>query len=174
MRNIKVTFRAVFQQPIGVLNPMGLRMSAQVPVEVFQRGAHWYAREIEFVREFTRLGRFDSAEHAKQGVYDAFETTVQDWQVWGTMPGDGVTALAVERLLTPYDVADLGDGKFAAYEPKDRTHIIHAPSIPPGARIPPAACGAILDAKCFISTKANVEPSCKECAEVWRREYQGK
>ncbi len=37
-----------------------------------------------------------------------------------------------------------------------------------------ACCNAELAPKFFISTKANVEPTCKGCAEVWRKEYQGK
>jgi hypothetical protein len=80
----------------------------------------------------------------------------------------------VERLVTPYDVVSCGSGKWAALDAEDRTHIIHAQTIPPGARIPPAACGAQVNAKAFISTKANVEPSCRECAEVWKREYRNK
>jgi hypothetical protein len=77
-------------------------------------------------------------------------------------------------VCPPYDVIDLGKGKWAAIDVEDRTHIIHAPSIPPGARVPPAACGASVNAKCFISTKANIEPTCRGCKQVWEREYKGK
>ena len=176
MRAIKVTFRAVFEFPIGKLNPMGLRIPGPQPVEIFGNGESWKVREIASPRHqvFEKLGRFGSVEHAKAEVQQAFQRFVEPWQMWGTVAGDGTSALAVERILTPYDVVSLGNGKWAALDPEDRTHIIHAQTIPPGAKIPPAACGASVNAKCFISTKANIEPSCKGCAEVWRKEYQNR
>ena len=174
MRVIKVTYRAVFQQPQGALNPLGMRIAAHVPVEVFQRGTSWQACEISGRNVFTRLGKFGSASGARDRVAGAFEAQVQDWQIWGTVPGDGSTELAVERLLLPSEVCDLGNGKMGFRTAEDYTHILHAPTIPPGAHMPPAACGAKVDAKCFINNRANVEPSCKACAEIWRREYRGK
>jgi hypothetical protein len=152
-------------------------MKGAVPVEVFGNGERWQAREISPGKPpsvFSRLGRFTSAEHGKTEVEASFESFVKPWQMWGTVAGDGDKSLAVERMLTPYDVISLNGGKWAALDPEDRTHIIHAPTIPPGARIPPAACGVSVNTKCFISTKANIEPSCRGCAEVWRKEYQGK
>jgi len=171
VRSIKVTFRAVFEQPIGLLNPMGMRLPGPQPVEIFGNGERWQVREISSPRRqiFEKLGRFGSVEHAKSEVQEVFERMRQPWQIWGTMPQE-----KSERILTPYDVVDLGKGKWAAIDVEDRSHIIHAPTIPAGARVPPAACGASVNAKCFISTKANIEPSCRECAEVWRKEYQGK
>ena len=176
MRAIKITFRAVFQQPTGLLNPMGFKLSGTFPVEIFGQGERWQVREIASTRRkvYEKLGRFGSVEHAKATVKDVFETMLEPWQMWGTVAGDGKSSLAVERILTPYDVVSMGNGKWAALDDEDRTHIIHAPTIPPGAKIPPAACGASVNAKCFISTKANIEPSCRGCAEVWRKEYKGK
>lgn len=176
MRAIKVTFRAVFENPIGALNPMGLKIPGPQPVEIFGQGERWQVRAISSPRRqvFEKLGRFSSVEHAKSGLSEVFEKMLEPWQLWGTVAGDGDRSLAVERILTPYDVVSLGNGKWAALDPEDRTHIIHAQTIPPGAKIPPAACGASVNAKCFISTKANIEPSCRGCAEVWRKEYQGK
>ena len=176
MRAIKVTFRAVFEQPTGPLNPMGIKLPGPQPVEVFGQGERWQAREIASPRRqiYTKLGSFSSLAHAKDEVEHAFQKQIEAWQPWGTVPSNGQTSLTEERMLTPYDFADLGSGKFGLIQDEDRTHIIHAQTIPPGARIPPAACGAQVNAKCFISTKANVEPSCKGCAEVWRREYRDK
>ena len=175
MRALKVTFRAVFQQPIGVLNPMGAKMSVALPIELFPSGAQWIARDISAngnIRGavYHKLGRFVSLEHAKSTVEASFQNRLEPWQMWGKPPEE----CGVEIMLTPYEVADLGEGKFGWIQDEDRTHIIHAPTIPPGARIPPAACGAQVNAKCFISTKANVEPSCRGCKEVWEREYKGK
>ena len=45
MRAIKVTFRAVFRQPIGALNPMGCKINAKFPVEIFGEGERALARK---------------------------------------------------------------------------------------------------------------------------------
>ena len=171
MRAIKVTFRAVFRQPIGNLNPSGFKIGGTQPVELFHVGERWKAREIASPRRvvYDRLVRFVSLEDAKATVEASFQERLGPWQMWGKGPNE-----LTEKQLTPYEVADLGEGKFGWLQDEDRTHIIHAPTIPKGARIPPAACGAQVNAKCFISTKANIEPSCRGCAEVWRKEYQNK
>ena len=176
MKNLRVTFRAIFEQPIGKLNPMGCNLPRPQPVEIFGQGEKWQAREIASPRRvvYAKLGRFMSLDHAKREVEAVFKRKVQGWQPWGSVPGDSQTALVVERMLTPYDFADAGNGTFVLLQDEDRTHIIHAPTIPQGAKVPPAACGASVNAKCFINNRANVEPSCRGCAEVWRREYQGK
>ena len=178
MRAIKVTYRAVFQQPQSpMLNPMGLKLPGPFPVELFSRGNCWLAREIASPKRviYERLGTFVSLAAAKFALADAFEKQVADWQLWGTPPHGTKAAMeslnsngkSVEVLLTPYDVANLGDGKFGWLDDEDRTHILHGPLIDPKLKIPNAACGAQVNVKCFISTKANVEPSCKACAEVW-------
>ena len=171
MRAIKVTFRAVFRQPIGKLNPMGAKINGQHPVEIFGEGDRWKSREIASVyrMEYKRLGRFVSLEHAKSTVEASFQERLEPWQMWGKGPNE-----LDEKQLTPYEVADLGEGKFGWIQDEDRTHILHGPLIDPKAKVPNAACGAQVNAKCFISTKANIEPSCRGCAEVWRKEYQGK
>jgi hypothetical protein len=171
MRAIKVTYRAIFRQPIGLLNPMKISIPGVFPVEIFGGGERWQAREIASTRRtvYAKLHHFTSPIQGMMEVDQAFKERLEPWQIWGTPPGE-----TQERLMLAGEVCDLGHGKMAWYEDEDRTHIIHAQTIPPGARIPPAACGAKVNAKCFISTKANVEPSCKGCAEVWKREYQGK
>ena len=185
MRAIKVTHRAVFQQPIGPeLNPMGLKLPGPFPVEIFSRGEYWLVREIASARRqvYERLQKFSSLDAAKFGVRQVFQKQVADWQVWGIPPFGTQAAMkdlnsngkSVERLLTPYEILDIGKGKWAWIDPEDRTHILHGPLIDPKAKVPNAACGAQVNAKCFISTKANVEPSCRECAEVWKKEYRNK
>ena len=171
MRNIKVTFRAVFHQPIGILNPMGLQIPGNFPIELFQKGSEWKVRECVTARRqvYEKLGRFASLEHAKTEMAVVFKQQLTPWRMWGIPPHE-----TMERQLSPDDVCDLGHGQFGWYQAEDRTHIIHAPSIPDGARIPPAACGAKVKAECFISTKANIEPTCKACAEIWKQHYKGK
>jgi hypothetical protein len=184
MRAIRVTFRAVFQQPIGKLNPLNAKFASPIAVEIVQIGAKWLAREILSAGVFTRLGNLASLEQAKAELAANFERQVQDWQIWGRVPwkplclsqrsGNGESALTEERMLSLDEIVIDSHGKAFFKQAEDYTHILHAPTIPPGAHVPPAACGAQVNAKCFISTKANVEPSCKGCAEVWRREYKGK
>lgn len=179
MRTIRVTYRAVFQQPIGELNPMGVKLPGDFPVELFQVGAKWQAREIASARRqvYEKLGKFASLENARTVLKQNFERCTEPWQIWGIPPMETTAQrdqIGIERMLLPDEICSLGDGKFGWYGPEDRTHIIHAPTIPSGARIPPAACGVKVNAKCFIDNRANVEPTCKGCAEVWRREYQNK
>jgi hypothetical protein len=174
MRAIKVTFRAVFQQPIGKLNPMGAKIGGPMPVELFPSLGGWVARYISPDGTYrgsiyNKLGRFVTLEHAKATVEANFQERLEPWQMWGKPPDS-----PVEIMLTPYELADLGDGKFAWIDDEDRTHILHAQTIPYAAKMPPAACGAQVNAKCSISTKANIEPTCRGCAEVWRKEYQRK
>ena len=171
MRAIKVTYRAVFQQPIGDLNPLGLKVGGDILVEVFRRGEGWQAR---MANAFKPLGKFASASHALSGVAAAFERQIQPWQIWGTVPDNGRIALAAERMLSPDEFVVDKQGKVFFKQAEDYTHILHGPLIDPKLKIPNAACGAQVNADCFISTKANVEPSCKGCAEVWRREYRNK
>jgi hypothetical protein len=171
VRAIKVTYRAVFQQPIGKLNPMGLKIPGEIPVELFGGPTRWQARPIDRIANaFTRLGTFGAPSEGQSILEQAFAHRLTEWQMWGTPPSE-----KEERILQPDEVV-IGTAPFRVSfkQAEDYTHIIHAQTIPPGARIPPAACGAQVNAKCFISTKANVEPSCRECAEVWRREYKGK
>ena len=177
MKTIKVSYRAVFEQPIGVLNPMGLKLPGPQPVEVYKQGAEWKARELSTARRrpFERFGKFVSLENAQSSVMNAFREMKGPWQIWGIphmTPAQKSDHVGQERQLTPAEVCDLGDGNAGWYTAEDRTHIIHMPSVPPNKHVPPAACGAELPAKCFINNRANVEPTCPECAEVWRREYK--
>lgn len=79
MRNIRVTFRAVFQQPTGKLNPMGLKMAVSVPVEIFGQDGNWKARDpSRIANAFARLGKFNTAEDAKREIARSFATQLQD------------------------------------------------------------------------------------------------
>jgi hypothetical protein len=150
---------------------MGLKLPGPCPVELFGHGEKWQAREIATSarRVYTKLEKFASLHHGISVVEQAFERRLEPWQIWGTPPEE-----QHERILLPQEICDLGNGQMGWKQAEDFTHIIHAQSIPDGARIPPAACGAKVNTKCFISTKANIEPTCKGCAEVWRKEYKGK
>lgn len=177
MRYIKVTYRAVFAQPIGVLNPSGLRMAGSFPVEIFVSGSTWKARDIQTAdrRVYTKLDRFSSAEDGKQKVQESFERQIEPWQVW-SQPHTPLEikegAPREERLIEPGEIQLLADGKVLWKEDDDYLHIIHAPTLRAGERIPHAACGAKVKAESFINNKANVRPTCKACALVWEQHYK--
>lgn len=165
MRNIKVTFRAVFEQPIGVLNPSGWAVPGQQSVEVFGGGERWNARCLENGNTFTRLGTHIGPEGAKTAALAAFARQVSPWQMWGTPPNE-----KEERQLLLHEVHFVGN-KVEWKEPDDYTHLID----PNGqGRVPPAVCGARVKVSSFISAAANLTPTCKACAESYRKGYPAK
>jgi hypothetical protein len=172
LKQIKITYRAVFEQPLGLLNPMCLRIPGNCPVEVFEAGTGWKVREIASPRRqvYEKLGALPGIEYARKTVENSFKKQIEPWQMWATPPGS-----TQERMLLPFEVRWIPkEGRDRAYwlEPEDYTHILHAPTIPAGAKIPPAACGAKIPTNSFISNRANVEPTCSKCAKVWREHYQ--
>lgn len=170
MRAIKVTFRAVFEQPIGKLNPSELRLPGLRPVEVFSKGDKWYVRSLETAKPIVleKLGEFANSAQAKTAVEQSYRRFVQSWQLWGTPPG-----FPAPVPLQAEDIVKLPNEQYAWKEAEDFTHILHAPNAQPGKTMV-AACGADVPAKAYVSTKANVEPTCKRCAEVWREHYATK
>jgi hypothetical protein len=164
----------VFAQPIGVLNPMNLTMPAPCPVEVFGSGQTWQARELVTIRRqvYDKLSRFSSAADGQAKVQAAFAEQLRPWQMWGILPAVAGMSTTTEKMLEPDEIQVMPDGKVMWKEAEDYTHIIHAPTLPAGERIPSAACGAKVPAKMFVSTHANVEPTCKGCAQVWKEHYQ--
>lgn len=174
MKVIKLSWRAVFRQPIGILNPAGYTMGGTFPVEIFGQGDKWQAREIASPKRavYTKLPKFASVANGKATVANVFRERVEDWYMWGTVAGDGVAALSVDRVLLPSEVKDLGEGKYGWYTAEDFTHILHHAELKPGFKMPPAACGVQVPVNCFVNNKLSVPPSCTGCLEVWEREYQ--
>ncbi len=179
MKAIKVSWRAVFRQPIGVLNPLGAKLPGPFPVEIFGGGEKWQAREIASSKRvvYTKLPKFASVSNGKVTVAACFYQQVEPWSMWGSpLPisewHDKNQNPAAERVLLATEVKDLGDGKYGWYTSEDFTHILHAPTMQPGSGMPPAACGAKVPANCFVNNKLNIAPSCLGCLEVWEREYQ--
>lgn len=174
MKAIRVSWRAGFRQPIGILNPLHAKLPGRFPVEIFGGGDKWQAREIASSKRvvYSKLPRFASVANGKVTVAAVFYEQVEDWCMWGSVPGDGVTSLAVERVLMPTEVKDLGEGKYGWYTSEDFTHILHHAELMPGFKLPPAACGVQVPVNCFVNNKLNVAPSCSGCLAVWEREYQ--
>ncbi len=174
MRILKVTYRSIQEQPCGILNPSGFKLPGPRPVEVFCKGDKWFLREIESPRRvvYDKLGSFVNARAAMDATHTSFARMREAWQMWGTPPAD-----KEPRIIGPDEIKILDTGVVCWKEPEDFTHIMRTG---PGfntdgnARAFIAACEESLSPKHFISTKANVEPTCTICAEVWRREYKGK
>jgi hypothetical protein len=172
MKTIDVTYRAVFEGPQGAINPIGAKIPGAFPMEVFRRGKAFYARNLAAPGKtpIARLGNDASAEGMKRTVSVSFKTCIAIWSIYGTPPDE-----QIERELLPFEFLDIRiPGKVGWYEPRDRTHIIHALLVPEGARVPPPACGAKVKTDTYIDPRANVEPTCPKCAAIWKQEYKGK
>lgn len=86
MRLVKHTYRATFSQPMGVLNPMNIKCSAPVIVEIFKRGDVWRARNptVKGRPEFSDRDCWpteEAAQGAIRGQY--FERALTPWAIWG-------------------------------------------------------------------------------------------
>jgi len=175
MRTIKVTYRAIFEQPIGALNPLGMKLPGQFPVEIFGAGDRWAAREIATARrqQYTRLPKFANPDSGKMVVTENFARQVQPWQIWGTPPRTEEGELQPERMLVPgVDICDLGNGEWGFYGPNDRTHISRDSRSRAGQWL--TACEAAVSHKLIVSLRAFIAPTCPKCAEIYNREYAGK
>jgi hypothetical protein len=175
MRSIRITYRAMFEQPTGALNPLNLKLPGRFPVEIFGNGEQWKAREIASPRRvvYERLSRFTSPDAGKQIVEASFTRKVEDWQMWGTEPVEPGGEVKDERIMIPgVDLVDLGGNAWGYYMPADRTHI--STSGPRTDSTATAACGATVSFKIVVSTRANVEPTCPKCAEIYKQRYASK
>lgn len=185
MKTIRVAYRAVFEQPVGPLNPLKLTLPGPFPVEIFGAGEKWRAREIASSRRvvYERLSRFTDPEMGKQIVEAAFTRQVQPWQIWGIVPvtieklmEEGRPA-TVERMLVPgVDICDCGNGAWGLYTAEDFTHISHTGPENHSGGTPArtsyrAACGADVVHRKIVSTRANIAPSCRKCAEIYQARY---
>lgn len=176
MRAIKVTYRAVFQQ----LRMSAMKCSAAVNVEVVQSGAgEWFSRSPDTGVEF-KFTRQQSAEAAKKEAESRFEIMISDsWWITGKPPDE-----SARRPLEPEELVER-DGKMYILEPNDFTHIFdsEASKKPENAaqlskmdidHVWPAACGQLPRLRHFVSTKAKVPPTCRQCLEIYQKEYARK
>ena len=169
MRLIHVTYRAVFTQ----LKSSLFKMNGPVNVEVIERYNQWVCQSPDTGVEF-QFTKMPSAESAQKECASRFEKMLSDgWWIFGREPAvkgskeprDG------PRLLNPEEI-QITDGKVYFLEANDFTHIFDPanPTRPTGDKDKSAlaACGQWPRIRNFISLKANVEPTCKGCAEVYR------
>lgn len=173
MRQIKVVYRAVFQQ----LKSVAMICRAPVNVEVAQSGGQWISRSPDTGVSFHFTPK-EFAETAKKEAESRFITMLSDeWCMLGKPP-EGPTSFL--RPLEPEEYT-VKVGKVFWYELNDFTHIVDPKReltsigrIDDKAKIWPAACGKSPSVKQIISLKANIEPSCTKCAEVYRERYASK
>lgn len=162
---MKVTYRARFRQPVGVLNPMGVPVPAVVTVEVFEIGRRWRAREIDTRerRVFERLGEHIAGAAAAQAAVEAsFAEQIAPWRMHAAEDG---------RALPPEEVDIAPDGTVTL---KPLTHITDfaaESAAKKERRSVHAPCGKDVSPKVIISVKAGIPPTCPACREVYEREY---
>jgi hypothetical protein len=170
MRLIHVTYRAVFTQ----LKSSSFRMNGPVNVEVIERYNQWVCQSPDTGVEFN-FTKMPSAESARKECESRFERMMSDgWWIFGREPrpaGQKGPREDGPRLLNPQEI-QMKDGQVYFLEVNDFTHIFDPknPNRPTDDKdkSAQAACGQYPRIRNFISLKANVEPTCKACAEIYR------
>ena len=170
MRLIHVTYRAVFTQ----LKFSLFKMNGPVNVEVIERYNQWVCQSPDTGVEFN-FTKMPSAESAKTEAASRFEKMISDgWWTFGREPrpaGQKGPREDGPRMLNPEEI-QIKDGKVYFLEANDFTHIFNPtnPNPPSGNKDHStlAACGQYPRIRNFVSLKANVEPTCKACAEIYR------
>ena len=155
---MRITYRATFRQPIGKLNPMGLKIPVPLTVELFTvPGNMWSAREIDSRdrRIIPPLQRFPSSQTAMKGTKAMFEEQVRPW----TMHDPAAAGAPLE----PSEVLFL-DGGTAVRRPP--TH--NAGPWPAGAFYHRSYCGKRIAKREDITEG---RPTCPQCRIMYDKEH---
>ncbi len=163
---MKITYRAQFRQPRGVLNPLNVTVRAVVTVELFEGSRCWIAREIDSRdrRVFERLGYHPGIDAAMTAVQNAFAEQLGPWQMYDTegypLSPDEIT-IAPDGTVTRKPLTHITDFAAEAAERKAGKHrsTVHTP------------CAQNVSPKAIVSVKADIAPTCRTCREVYEREY---
>jgi len=156
MRALKVTYRAVFRQPLGALNKLGVRLACDIPVEIYQSVDKWIARRPGTRSDFVEIPAAMSQESMKTSVQQSFETQVSEWQMYKP---DG-------EVVQPGETKVNGNGTVMLLEPEDFTHIQHPDPAcaPENKKLARARCGGTFKHQAFASTLENAPPpTCAIC-----------
>ena len=101
------------------------------------------------------------------------------WWITGKPPDE-----SARRPLEPEELVER-DGKMYILEPNDFTHIFD----PETSKTPEnqkqiaaldldspwiGACGQLVKLRQFVSTKAKIPPTCRQCLEIYQKEYARK
>jgi len=102
MKLIRVTYRATFQQPLqGPMNPMGLRITAPLFVEVYQAskidGSARTVSNGQQPNEAWPIQHGSSADQMLANVRPCFETQLTPWEYGATPARDGLTTPFADR-----------------------------------------------------------------------------
>ena len=175
MRVIHVTYRAVFKRLKDTL----FKYSGPINVEVIQLGnGMWISQSPETGAQFDKFTACASPESAKKEAACRFHEQVSEWSIFGKEPAPkgSKEPRPPARQLLPHEI-QIKDGKVFFLETDDYTHIMD-PAVPsvtdrgvqgrPDMPTGMAACGQWPKMKNFISLKANIPPTCKQCAEVYK------
>lgn len=155
---MRVTFRAVFMQPTGVLNPMGLKIPTPITVELYPGPSNSYrAREIDSKhrRSFRHVQRMANLEAAKSAIRASFTEQLTDW----TMHDPAKNGAA----LSPDEVITLPGGTVTRKPP---THYATAmEGLSKTTRR--AVCGKTVDVTVIVQTR----PTCPQCQIIFDKEH---
>jgi len=155
---VRVTFRAQFAGPIGVLNTLGLNLDRCPPttVEVFRRGNKWYARECDTKRlaEFWQIGSSETHGTMKDLIAATFTSQVTPWTMFDTFGN-------------PLDAALVEEDPKGDFRKIQATHIAHQSQMGmPGNQFK-TECGITANAPQIRSKRGQQPPTCPECRKVW-------
>jgi hypothetical protein len=160
---MRVTFRAQFSSPIGVLNPTGWKASKPFPftIEVRRHGTNWMAWTLD--RHQKPYGALDRLGHApthgtmKDLVTQVFEHQHSEWSMFDS---DG-------KLLDPDTILEDPQGNFSK---RIFTHLpdLDKTSTGPGPYFR-THCGLTEHSRQLRSRKGQTPPDCKQCKAEWER-----
>ena len=191
---MKVSFRAVFSGPKGVLNPSALKSSRpiEVDVEVFQIGDNWYARSAQAEtlpmrtraneRDYVASGDlFAGAPPERSSAPRRVSPSRAVFEELGVHPTHGcakdAVAAAFQKRLTPWkwfdadgreldpdSVEETPDGKFSR---RIFTHIAHESQIGQPGNHFKTVCGETVNSYQLRSKRGTAPPDCKTCRAAW-------
>lgn len=84
-QKLKVSYRATFRQPIGILNRLGAKLTATIPAEIRQKSGFWIAC---IPGDRTPSGIIPgitgqpTAESAQSQMLMYFAERVSEWEIW--------------------------------------------------------------------------------------------
>jgi hypothetical protein len=151
---IKPTYRAQFRQPLGVLNPLGAKLSVPIHVEIFEAAiGQWKLRRPGTRAIFEPVLASGTAEGAKAAARECFESQLTDWVMFYQ-----------EEELKASEYVTRDNGKVYLLEPEDFTHTTAQVAMADKTAAL-SACGYRLKHAVFASTLENAPPpSCSACA----------
>ena len=164
---MRVTFRAQFQGPKSLLNPLGMNCTRlQTTVEIFRKADNWLARETAS-KNVLKLQSEPTHGAMKDTVAANFETQLSAWSMFDSDGGP----------LDPNMVEEDPQGNFTARELTHVGAIANAGVTGPlkriaermGANYFQTACGITVHVTQIRSVRGKHPPTCQECRKTWEK-----